>query len=119
MKVIIAGSRELIEYSLVQKAVDNSGFEIKEIVSGGAKGIDELGELFAKKNRLNLKKFPAKWTKYGNKAGMVRNREMAEYADALIAIWNMKSKGTSNMISEAKSLGLKVYVYEVYPFELI
>ena len=42
-----------------------------------------------------------------------RNREMAQYADALIAIWDGDSRGTGSMIKLAQQHGLKVYVFTV------
>lgn len=44
MRTIIAGSRSITDYALIQKAVSESGFEITEVVSGGAIGVDRLGE---------------------------------------------------------------------------
>jgi len=48
--------------------------------------------------------------KYGNAAGPIRNKQMAEYADALVAVWDGKSRGTKNMIDTAISMGLDVKV---------
>jgi len=59
---------------------------------------------------LNLIKFPAEWNKFGKAAGPKRNKEMAIAADALIAFWDGKSRGTKNMIELAKQKGLKVKV---------
>lgn len=88
-------------------------YEHVEIVSGKAKGADTIGEWFAgmNTNQIKVKGFPADWDKYGRGAGPIRNREMAKYADALIAFWDGKSKGTENMIETARNLGLKVKVY--------
>lgn len=57
-----------------------------------------------------MKRFPADWGKYGKSAGVLRNKQMAEYADGLIAFWDGKSRGTANMIETAKGLGLRVRV---------
>lgn len=81
-----------------------------EIVSGGAKGADALGEKYAKEKGYKLKRFIAEWDKYGKKAGILRNHEMAIYADALLAYWDGQSRGTKNMIDEARTNGLKVGV---------
>ena len=110
MKTIIAGSRNLAEDSLVQEAIRESHFNITEVVSGGAVGIDELGEEWSRKNNVRLTRFIPDWTSYGKAAGVIRNGEMASYAEALIAVWDGKSRGTKNMIDQAKKLGLKVYV---------
>lgn len=113
MKVIIAGSRTINSITLVEQAIEESGFEITEVVSGKAEGVDKLGEFYAEKNDLYIKSFWADWHRYGKAAGPIRNRQMAEYADALIAIWDGKSKGTLNIIKEANKKGLKVFVKDV------
>ena len=116
MKVIIAGSRYLpISTVSVKQAVAISGWrdKISEIVSGGARGVDGAGEWWAEYRRIPVKRFPADWARHGKAAGPIRNREMAEYADALIAVWDGKSKGTANMILEMHRLGKPVFVWRV------
>jgi hypothetical protein len=104
MRVIIAGGRDIADARLVLKGIKESGFNITEVVSGGAKGIDLIGEKWAKFFKVPVKVFPANWDKNGKAAGHIRNREMAQYADALIAVWDGKSKGTKNMIENMKKL---------------
>ena len=110
MKTIIAGSRNIENANAVQEAIMESKFAITEVVSGGAVGIDQLGEDWARRNNVRMTRFMPEWTTYGKAAGIIRNGQMAKYADALIAVWDGKSRGTKNMIDEAKKLGLKVYV---------
>lgn len=113
MKVIIAGARDLTQnthYEGVVQAVEQSGFDVSEVVSGGASGIDELGQIYAKEYNLDLTVFYANWKKRGKAAGPHRNSRMASYADALIALPGPDSKGTYHMIKEAKSKGLQVFV---------
>lgn len=74
-----------------------SSYEL-EIVSGGAKGIDSCAKEFAMEHGLGYKEFPADWDKHGKAAGPIRNREMADYADALLLIWTGMSKGSMNML---------------------
>ena len=68
----------------------------------------ELGEKYAMERNLHVAYFPAKWDKYGKSAGYRRNTEMADYADALIAFWDGKSRGTAHMIKIAKERNLKI-----------
>jgi len=110
MKTIIAGSRNIEDYILVCDAVAESKFTITEVVSGSAKGIDQLGERWAKENNIPITKFPADWEKYAKKAGYIRNQKMAKYADQLILVWDGFSRGSSGMLRTAYFLGLKVYV---------
>lgn len=112
MKVIIAGGRCFNDYEMLfefcEKVLSNQN-QI-EIVSGVANGADKLGEKYAKEKGYPLKQFPADWEKFGKSAGYKRNLEMAEYADALIAFWDKKSKGTKHMIDLAKKNKLKIRV---------
>ena len=133
-RVIIAGGRDFNDYALLHKEVYNILFKLNmkygdnlvadinqfEIVSGHARGVDTLGEDFAKECGIKLTLFPADWDKYGKSAGYRRNAEMAKYAvenkdsgaiGVLIAFWDGKSKGTKSMIDLAKRYGLdEVYV---------
>jgi hypothetical protein len=111
LKTIIAGSRNIINYQVLLNALKEYKFPITEVVSGTASGVDKLGEFYSKVNNIPLKQFPADWNKYGKKAGYLRNVQMAEYAEALIAIWDGISKGTKMMIDIASQKGLKVYIY--------
>lgn len=115
MKVIIAGSRAITEPECVVIAVYKSGFKITEVVSGGAPGVDRLGEWWAASKRLPIRRFLADWKKYGRSAGVIRNGQMAEYADALVAVWDGTSAGTANMIEQMKRAEKPVFVYEVRP----
>ena len=116
IKVIIAGTRDFNDYAFLKKNLDyflqgiNPNNEEIEIVSGNARGADKLEERYAKEHNLPVKLFPANWDKYGKRAGYLRNQEMANYADVLIAFWDEKSKGTKHMIDIAKKQDLTVIV---------
>jgi hypothetical protein len=111
MITIIAGTRDIWDYNLVDQAVYESGFNITEVVSGYARGVDTVGEAWSLVNGLGYAKaFKADWDQYGLSAGHRRNLEMAIYAQALIAIWDGKSKGTRDMIKVATQKNLVVYV---------
>jgi hypothetical protein len=110
MKTIIAGSRSIVDYETLIKAIQECPWNISEVVSGKAKGVDTLGEKYAKENNKPLLEYPANWKLYGKSAGYKRNVEMAEKAEALLAIWNGESKGTKHMIDIAKAKGLSVHV---------
>ena len=118
MHIIIAGCRDFNDYSVVEKEVMNfigkyiGKLEI-EIISGGAKGVDTLGERFAKEHNLSLKVVPADWKTYGRSAGPRRNEKMARMAGTLIAFWDGKSRGTKNMIETANKFGLRVKIVTI------
>jgi hypothetical protein len=81
------------------------------VISGTAYGADRAGEKWAEQRNIEVIKFPAEWDKYGLSAGPRRNREMAENADALVAIWDGLSRGTESMIHAAKKRKLRMMVY--------
>ena len=82
-----------------------------EIVSGcNCKGADKLGIQYAIEKGFNLIKFTAEWNKFGKAAGPIRNKEMAVFADVLIAFWDGRSRGTQNMIRLANKKGLRIKV---------
>jgi len=113
MRVIIAGGRDFHDYGVLLNAIVECDFNIQTVVSGGAKGVDALGERYAEQADVKLVVYPADWEKNGRAAGPIRNRKMAENADALIALWDGKSRGTKNMIETANKLGLLVYVKRI------
>lgn len=120
MRVIIAGSRDITAMSEVEAAIAESGFEITEVVSGGARGVDLNGMAWARKNGMEPIIFLPEWDKYpGKSAGFVRNIQMAECAaevnGGLIAVYDGVSAGTKHMIKEAKKRNLKIYIHEVKP----
>lgn len=131
MRTIVAGSRSItsqkdVDYVL-NKLVLEGFIGITEVVSGKAPGVDTLGENWATKQGIPIQRFPARWADmtvpgaverkrrdgsiFNVLAGYMRNQEMADYADALIAIWDGVSKGTNDMIERARRKGLAIYVY--------
>lgn len=114
-KVIIAGGRDFFDYNLLREKVNNILIEKRAthkivIVSGCARGADTLGMRYASENIFDVEEYPAEWDKYGKKAGYMRNIEMAENANALIAFWDGKSKGTKHMIDIATERNLPIRV---------
>lgn len=126
MKLIIAGSRDLdINYGIIDSLI-RAEFKLDptEIVSGEAKGVDQAGINWWKNitNReygvcfdlnhqfqMKLSIFKPDWDKHGKAAGPIRNKQMAEYADELLLIWDGKSKGSKNMKEEMLKLNKPVY----------
>jgi hypothetical protein len=112
MKVIIAGGRDFDDYDLLCEKCDkilSRQTEI-EIVSGRARGADQLGERYAKERNYPIKMFAADWNRYGKRAGYIRNEDMANYGDGLILFWNGISKGSEHMLNTAKEWNLKIRI---------
>lgn len=111
MKLIIAGSRTLdVPYEFIGWCIHKSPFKgITEIVSGGAHGIDESAMDYADFYELKWKILEAKWEAYGPAAGPIRNREMAEYGDGLLLIWDGQSRGSANMKEQMLKLNKPIH----------
>lgn len=119
-KLIVAGSRSIRDYGLFVRFLEDTlrlwradrdlaGLEVAEIVSGNAwRGVDLMGERYAKEHGIPIKLFPAQWSRHGRAAGPIRNRETADYADALFLLWDGESRGSKNMLGVAEIAGLKV-----------
>lgn len=116
MRVIVAGPRNLkVSMEVISRAVANASFRPEEIVTGGARGIDAIAHLWASRWRLRLRVFTPKWKEHGRAAGPIRNRQMAEYADALIVIKRQgkDTPGTTSMVREAEKRELPIHIEEV------
>ena len=126
MKTIIAGSRWIVSpaaHRFLGATIRSLPWVVTEVVSGGARGTDTMGEQWARAHGIPVKRFAAQWLPDGPKggidrgAGLKRNEEMAIYADALLAIWDGNSKGTKHMIRTAEKYGMriitKLWTYEI------
>ncbi len=100
MKIAIIGSRNLT----VNNLDDYLPAECTEIVSGGAKGIDTQAANLAKEKGIALTEFLPNYKRYGRAAPLIRNREIVEYADKVLAFWDGKSKGTEYVIKYAEKI---------------
>jgi hypothetical protein len=113
--VIIAGTRTFGAaltdegaVRFVEAALAEAGFDPDEVVSGHADGADSVGEAYAAKHGIPVADavhddldFHADWDQHGRAAGPIRNERMAEYGDALLALWDGESPGTRSMIETA------------------
>lgn len=107
MKLAIVGSRRINNI----KIDDYVHFNVDEIVSGGAVGVDFCASEYAKAYGIKLTEFLPCYERYGRAAPIVRNKEIVDYADKIIIFWDGKSKGTLSVIKYAQKIGK--------PFELI
>lgn len=102
MRVAIVGSRG-INISDFEKYLPE---ECNEIVSGGAKGVDECAAEYAKRNEIKLSVFLPQYEKFGRAAPIVRNKQIVDYSDRVIAFWDGESKGTYSVIKYCKKVGV-------------
>lgn len=100
MKIAVVGSRNITVKNMEKYLLDGD-----EIVSGGAKGVDACAAEYAERNGLKLTVFLPKYERYGRAAPILRNREIVDYADKIIAFWDGHSKGTLSVIQYAEKIG--------------
>ena len=113
MRTIIAGSRNCTDMDQLLQAISVCGWKPTVVISGTARGVDKLGERWASEQNILCERFPADWNAYGKSAGYKRNEQMANNAEALIALWDGESKGTQHMIEIARRKGLRIYTHMV------
>jgi len=108
--LVIAGSRNFSgSCGLIESALLHFKLAPRNIISGGAKGIDSGAEAYAEYTKKSFHMFAADWNKYGKGAGPRRNEKMAEAGDALLLIWDGSSPGSRNMKQNMKHLNKPVY----------
>jgi len=111
MIYIIAGSRNFKDKETFFFSMLDHRATVSKVVSGCALGPDTWGEEWAEMEGIEVIRMPANWTDHGKSAGPIRNAEMADIADVLIAFWDGESRGTADMIKKALNKGLEVHVY--------
>ena len=117
-RIVIGGYRKFNDYKVFKDFVDSCIGDENEItiLSGHCKGVDLMGEQYAKEKGLLLEVYPAEWQKYGRAAGPIRNKQMVEKADVVIAFTCPRATGTKNLISHAKKLNKKMFIKEIGEF---
>lgn len=111
-RIAVIGSRTFNDYDLLRVTILSkfSPRDIREIVSGGARGADKLGERFAQEFGLKTNIFLPDWEKYGKQAGFIRNTDIIKNSDIVLAFWDEKSTGTLDSINTAKKLNIPVII---------
>lgn len=115
MKVCIAGSRSITDGKVVYRELDNINKPVEivcisSVVTGGARGVDQLAEVWAYAKGFKVKTVRPDYEKHGKRAPLIRNVQMAEECDALIALWDGYSKGTKFTIDEFAKRGKPSYM---------
>jgi hypothetical protein len=113
MRLIVAGSRTFTNYQFLCQVLAPDRHRITQVLTGGARGADELGYRWAWKHAVKHQLFRAAWERFGKSAGVRRNHQMAQAGDMLVAFWDGQSRGTAHMISCMQQLGKPVVVVKV------
>jgi len=114
MKIAVVGSREFKDLFFIEDILDGLFEHDNQLITGGAKGVDKYAENFVK--TLHFYEYEPiillpDWDKYGKKAGFLRNQQIVNQADIIIAFWDGKSKGTKHSIDLAIKANKPIDIY--------
>ncbi len=109
MKVAIVGSRQLRVKDMKCYLPET----VTEIVSGGAKGIDQSAKAYAEANGIRYTEFLPDYRRYGKGAPLKRNIEIIHYAEYVVAFWDGKSRGTKFVIEYCRDHHRPIEVHEI------
>ena len=113
MKLAVVGSRDFLDYEMLEQCILRN-FRVEDIdvvISGGARGADAMAARFAERHGLPLEVIAADWSRHGRKAGPVRNTEIVNRADVIVAFWDGLSRGPRDSITKARTAGKRVMVF--------
>ena len=112
MRLAIVGSRKIKDIDL-REFLRDMNEQPDVIISGGANGIDTLAAEYAVKNGIELIVIRPDYDKYGRAATHIRNRQIVEQSDAVLALWDGESRGTLSTINSAKRLRKEIKVVKI------
>ena len=113
MRIVVSGSRTINDVKAIERELARE-FAVKDIVvTGGCRGVDQIAYDYARRMFCDTEVHEADWTKHGKAAGPIRNAEMMQDADLLIAFWDGISRGTRNAIDEARKLGVETHIHYI------
>lgn len=113
MRVLVCGSRHFKDKELMEDVLKQ--WDIREIIHGAARGADMLAAELGNRLSIVVTPYPAEWGTYGRSAGPIRNTRMLREGrpDLVVAFRGPNSRGTQNMIDQAKKAGVETVVVDV------
>lgn len=130
-RLLVCGSRSIRSQAVVSNGIDEAlrGWslltpDIECLVSGGAKGVDQLAELWAGPAGVRVERFVPDWEGQGRRAGIERNLAMLDFIGQsenprVVAIWDGTSRGTKHSLDEARRRGFAVHLLTWTPLPVV
>jgi hypothetical protein len=109
VRIAVVGSREYPNMPLVRDTIRLLP-RSAVVVSGAARGVDRTAADAAREYGLAVTEYPANWNAYGKTAGFIRNQQIVDDADCLIAFWDGKSNGTAHSVNLARKKGIPYFI---------
>lgn len=116
MKLLVCGSRSLTHvtpaqvWALIANVCRERGVaEPSLIIHGAAQGIDTAAHNAARDHDIPVKIYRPEYGRFGRNAPLIRNTDMVNEADAVLAIWDGLSGGTAFTVGLAKKAGVPTF----------
>ncbi len=109
MKLLIVGSRSITNFDLSPYIPS----DVDTVISGGATGIDSLAEQYADLHRISKYIIRPKYSLFGRAAPLKRNEQMVDMADAVLIIWDSRSKGTEYTLKYAQKKNKPISLVQI------
>lgn len=117
--ILVCGGRDFDNYAALRTSLDailrNRGWWPVHIVSGGARGADNLAIEYAKLNNFSWREYRADWKAHGRAAGPIRNQEMLDDSQPKLVVAFPGGRGTADMVRRAKSAGVEILKVDAAP----
>ena len=110
-RVAVIGSRRFPNPEVIVAYVSNLPADTI-LVSGGAEGTDTIAEQAARARSLSVEIYAADWERLGRKAGPIRNQQIVEASDLVVAFWDGGELGTLNTVMRAVEAKREVRVFD-------
>lgn len=112
--VLICGSRSIKDLNISRYVRPQS---CGAIVHSGSIGVDAIADSWAKANNIETIIYKPNYKVYGKRAPLVRDEEMVDFADVVIAFYDGKSRGTKYVINYSKKIGKKCIIHLIQEFD--
>ncbi len=110
MKLAVIGSRSFSDKQLLFSILSGIN-NIELIISGGAKGADQMAEEFAKQHNIDTLIFKPDYNQFGRGAPLIRNKHIVNSSELIVAFWDGKSRGTKNALEHTQKSGKKIEIH--------
>ncbi len=114
MKILVCGSRDYNNYEKIFLVIEKYMTDDLTIISGGATGADSIAKEICTEYDIKYIEYVAEWSKYGKRAGPIRNSRMLKENPDLVLAFSSRSEltiGTRDTVEKAKRLGIKIKIF--------
>ncbi|MDY6915880.1 MAG: SLOG family protein [Candidatus Cloacimonadota bacterium] len=109
MKLAVIGSKKFNNFQLLTSEIEKEN-NLTKIISGAAPGTDSLARRYAIQNNIPLLEFPPDYAKNGAEAKHVRDRQIVDHSEKVLAFWDGVCQGTKYTMNYARQQNVPVRV---------